>query len=216
MTKGHFVTFEGIEGSGKSTIAKSVSGALERSSIPCLFTREPGGTAASEKIRELLLDPGEAIAPRAELLLYVASRAQLVEEVIAPALAEGRFVICDRFMDASVAYQGWARGLGEELVSELNAYAVRETRPDLTFLLDLPVEEGFRRGPRRREEGGLRGRDRLELENRDFHERVREGYLRLAQREKERIVVIDAQASFDEVLARIIGNIEDRLNVKIK
>ena len=213
---GHFVTFEGIEGSGKSTVAKSVCLALERSSIPCLFTREPGGTAASEKIRELLLDPDGSIAPRTELLLYIASRAQLVEEVIAPALEQGRFVICDRFMDASVAYQGWARGLGEELVSELNAYAVGETRPELTYLLDLPVEGGFRRGPQRREKEGLRGRDRLELENRDFHERVREGYLRLAEREKERVVVIDAQASFDEVVALIIGNIKDRLNVKIK
>jgi dTMP kinase len=213
---GHFVTFEGIEGSGKSTVARGVCEALKRSSIPCLFTREPGGTAASEKIRDLLLDPQSSIAPRTELLLYIASRAQLVQEVIVPALSEGGFVICDRFMDASVAYQGWARGLGEELVSRLNDYAVGDCRPELTFLLDLPVEEGFRRGPRRREEQGLRGRDRLELEDRDFHERVREGYLRLAEREQERIVVIDARAPFEQVLALIIGNIEERFNVKIK
>ena len=203
-----FITFEGIEGSGKSTVAARVSEALERADVETLLTREPGGTKLSEEIREMLLDASRGpIDSRTELLLYVASRAQLVGEVIEPALARGVTVLCDRFMDASVAYQGWARGLGEELVDGLNAFAVGECVPDRTFLLDLPVDAGFSRGPERRESDGLRMKDRLEREDRSFHERVREGYLRLARRHPGRIVLIDASAPIDRVLKDIFGNL---------
>jgi dTMP kinase len=210
-----FITFEGIEGSGKSTIARRVSESLVGAGIETLLTREPGGTKLSEEIREMLLDASRGpIDARTELLLYVASRAQLVEEVIKPALARGVTVLCDRFMDASVAYQGWARGLGEELVDGLNAFAVGECVPDRTFLLDLPVEAGFSRGPERRESNGLREKDRLEREDRSFHERVREGYLRLARRHPDRIAVIDASASLDRVLEDIFGNLSPLFGVE--
>jgi dTMP kinase len=163
----------------------------------------------------MLLDSSRGpIDARAELLLYVASRAQLVEEVIRPALARGVTVLCDRFMDASVAYQGWARGLGEELVDRLNAFAVGECVPDRTFLLDLPVDAGFSRGPERRESNGVRTKDRLELEDRSFHDRVREGYLRLADRHPGRVVVVDATAPLQAVLEDIFGNIAPLLGVE--
>lgn len=214
--KGRFITFEGIEGSGKSTVAKAFHEALERAGHRVLMAREPGSTELSEDIRKLLLDPSRrGVAPETELLLYLASRAQLVRQVIAPALGEGIDVVCDRFMDASVAYQGWARGLGEGLVERFNAFTVGVSVPDVTYLLDLPVEEGFRRGPEHREGEGVRRKDRLEREDRSFHERVREGYLRIAGRERERFVVIDASLPFEEVVVRIIRNFEKRFGVSI-
>ena len=212
-----FITLEGIEGSGKSTVAARVRGALEAAGIETIITREPGGTELSERIRDMLLDPRmRGMDPRAELLLYLASRAQLVAEVIAPALERGVSVVCDRFMDASVAYQGFARGIGEGTVEELNAFAVGSIVPDRTFLLDLPVEEGFERGPERREEEGARSKDRLEQEDRSFHEKVREGYLRLAGRNPERIVTIDATASLHVVCDVIFRNLEQLLDVEIE
>jgi dTMP kinase len=206
--KGRFITFEGIEGSGKSTVACEVRGRLEAAGIDVMLAREPGGTDLSEDIRKILLDPSRSdIDPKTELLLYIASRAQLVEETIRPALDRGTTVLCDRFMDASVAYQGWARGLGEETVDDLNAFAVGKTVPVRTFLLDLPVDIGFARGPQRREDAGERARDRLEQEDRPFHERVREGYLRLARRHPERVVVVDAVAPFEAVSREILRNL---------
>ena len=213
--KGRFITFEGIEGSGKSTVSREVRSKLEAAGIDVMLAREPGGTDLSEEIRRLLLDPSRSgIDPKAELLLYIASRAQLVEETIRPALDRGTTVLCDRFMDASVAYQGWARGLGEETVDELNAFAVGKTVPIRTFLLDLPVDAGFARGPQRREDAGERARDRLEREDRPFHELVREGYLRLARRHPERVVVIDATAPLEEVSAAILGNLSALFGVQ--
>ncbi len=206
--RGYFVTFEGIEGSGKSTVARAVLERFVQAGLECIITREPGGNEISEKIREMLLDPGNrSISPRTELLLYVASRAQLVGEVIGPALEGGTSVLCDRFMDASVAYQGWARGIGEDVVAGLNSFAVSGTVPDRTYLLDLEVGDGFKRGPDRREAEGQRNRDRLELEKRDFHEKVREGYLRIAAREPGRVVVIDASHTLEEVIEAVTGNL---------
>lgn len=208
MRRGAFITFEGIEGSGKSSVARAVAEAFGRAGLAVLLTREPGGVAASEAIRGVLLDPAHrGLSPRAELLLYLASRAQLVEEVVRPALEGGTSVLCDRFMDSSVAYQGWARGLGEGLVGELGAFAVGDAVPDRTFLLDLPVAEGFARGPERREAGGERSRDRLELEDRAFHERVREGYLRIAAREPARVAVVDASAPLEAVVDAVLRNL---------
>ncbi|HSG28627.1 MAG TPA: dTMP kinase, partial [Candidatus Krumholzibacterium sp.] len=192
-----------------------VAESLREEGFDVVMTREPGGTRTSEDIRKILLDPDRGeISPGAELLMYLAARAQLVSEVIGPALDAGRIVICDRFMDASTAYQGWARGLGEELVERLNGFAVGEAVPDATFLFDLPVETGFSRGPDRREADGVRRRDRLEREARDFHERVREGYLRAAKRHPDRFVVIDAAKSLDEVVGEVRGNIRARLDVQ--
>ncbi|MBN1162949.1 MAG: dTMP kinase [Candidatus Krumholzibacteriota bacterium] len=213
---GHFITFEGIEGSGKSTVAGEMYSRLREAGIAALLTREPGGTPVSEDIRSILLDPARSeLSAAAELLLYLASRAQLVSEVIGPALEAGRVVLCDRFFDATVAYQGWARGLGEELVRDLNSFAVAGTLPELTFLFDLTVEEGFSRGPEERESSGIRKLDRLEREGREFHRKVREGYLRIARRETGRVVVIDASLSLDRVLAEVWGNIRNRLGLNV-
>ncbi len=214
--KGYFITFEGIEGSGKSTVAAAIGERLARARIDFLMTREPGGTAVSEEIRKILLDPARPeISARSELLMYLASRAQLVDEAIAPALRSGRVVLCDRFMDASVAYQGWARGLGEDLVERLNTFAVGEAVPDRTFLFDLPVETGFGRGPEKRESDGVRKKDRLEREDRSFHEKVREGYLRIAKREPGRVVVIDASGPLKRVVDEVSRNIADCLDVQL-
>ncbi len=214
--KSRFITFEGIEGSGKTVVSKEVRRSLESAGVRVTHAREPGGTAVSEAIRGLLLDPERTeMDPRAELFLYLASRAQLVAEVIRPALAAGRSVVCDRYFDASIAYQGWARGLGEEFVRELNAAAVGNVVPDRTFLLDLAVADGLGRGPARREAEGTAVKDRLERENADFHERVREGYLRLAKREKKRIVVIDASLPLEEVIRTILGNLEGLFDVRL-
>mgnify|MGYP001082761402 CR=1 FL=1 len=213
--KGIFITFEGIEGSGKSTVAERIGERFRMAGHQTVMTREPGGTVVSEKIREILLDPEiENMHARAELLLYLASRAQLVEEVIRPGLDKGMVVLCDRFFDATTAYQGWARGLGEDTAHRLNSFAVQGVIPDLTLLLDLPVEEGFSRGPHRREKTGQARRDRLELESGAFHRKVREGYLRIADREK-RVVVIDASRTLEEVEREIIGNINTRLGVQL-
>lgn len=214
--KGRFITFEGVEGSGKSTVAGVIEKLMKKAGMEVILTREPGGTGVSESIRGILLDPDRVeISPPTELFLYLASRSQLVNQLIEPALREGKMVLCDRFMDATVAYQGWARGLGEEWTEKLNAFAVGETLPDLTFLLDLPVEEGFKRGPERREGAGVRSPDRMEKEDVTFHRKVREGYLRIADRDRERVVVIDASRSLKEVVDEISGNLQSRFSVNL-
>lgn len=214
--KAHLVTFEGIEGSGKTVVSREVCRALEGAGMHPVLLREPGGTAVSESIRTILLDPAHTeMGARAELFLYLASRAQLVAEAIRPALAEGRSVVCDRYLDASVAYQGWARGLGEKLVEELNAMAVGDAVPDRTFLLDCAVAEGLRRGPAHREQEGIAARDRLEREDVRFHEKVREGYLRIARRETKRIVVIDASRPLEEVLKAVFGDLEKLFSARL-
>ncbi len=214
--KARFITFEGIEGSGKSTVVSRVFKALEKAGVEAIITREPGGTDLSERIRTILLDPDmSGMDARAELLLYLASRAQLVERTIRPALDRGTSVICDRFMDASVAYQGWARGIGEAVVEELNAFTLGSIVPDRTFLLDLEVERGFERGPERREGEGTRSKDRLEREDRSFHEKVREGYLRLAERNPERVVTVDASATLESVCDVVLGNLQQLFDVKL-
>jgi dTMP kinase len=214
--KSRFITFEGIEGSGKTVVSEEVCRSLESAGVRVTHAREPGGTAVSEAIRGLLLDPARGeMDPMTELFLYLASRAQLVSEVIRPALDAGRSVVCDRYLDASVAYQGWARGLGEEFVSRLNAAVVRGAVPDRTFLLDLAVADGLGRGPERREAEGTATKDRLEREDTRFHERVREGYLRLAKRENGRIVVIDASRALENVVREILGNLEELFDVRL-
>jgi len=214
--KGRLITFEGIEGSGKTVVSAEIFRSLESAGVPVIRVREPGGTAVSEAIRALLLDPSRReMASKTELFLYLASRSQLVAEVIRPALDAGRTVICDRYMDASVAYQGWARGLGEDYVAELNVSAVDDALPDRTFFLDVAVAEGLKRGPAKREADGVASRDRLEREAAAFHEKVREGYRRLAMREKQRIFVIDASRPLDEVVREILRNLEGLFSVQL-
>jgi dTMP kinase len=178
-----FVTFEGIDGSGKSTQASLLVDALRAEGRRVVQTREPGGTALGERIRSLLLSEGD-LAPWTEAALFAAARAELVEEVIGPALAEGADVVCDRFLDSSLAYQGIARGLGVEAVLELNAIVTGALVPDRTFLLLLPIDEAGRRST-----GRL---DRIEREGWEFLERVDRGYRELARRHGDRIVAVDA------------------------
>lgn len=191
-----FVTFEGLDGSGKSTQAELLRARLDADGEQVVATREPGGTELGEQIRDLVLHGGH-VTPWAEALLYAASRAQHVEEVIRPALARGASVICDRYVDSSVAYQGVARGLGLERVLELNLIAVGGLLPDRTFLLVLdPTAVPERVGGER---------DRLERESDDFYSRAGEGYRELAERFPERIVTLDASRPAEELAEEVYG-----------
>ena len=209
---GLFITFEGIEGCGKSTQVKLLSDELKDKGNTCIVTREPGGTYIGSKIREILLNPDHnGMASEAELLLYSADRAQHVREVIKPAIDSGKLVICDRFMDATVAYQGYGRGLEMSLISELNKIASINTRPDLTFLLDCPVEIGIGRALERNSKKGHAGDDRFEREVMAFHQKVRDGYLSIAKSEPDRIKVIDACRDVDAVQNEIWEIVRKRM-----
>ena len=208
---GFFITSEGGEGSGKTTQLKALLTHLRSHGLDALQTRDPGGTAIGNQVRELLLN-GENVrmSSLAELLLYESSRAQLVQEVVRPALAMGRTVLCDRFTDSTVAYQGYGRGLDLDLIERLNAVAADGLRPDLTFLLDLDPVVGLARARGRLTQPPQR-RDRLEDEVLEFHQRVRAGYRALAAREPKRVVVLDATQGMLEIEARIRGHAEARL-----
>ncbi len=200
---GLFITLEGVEGSGKSTQARHLADYLRGRGFDVLCTREPGGAPIAEKIRDLLLDPAHReLSPRAELLLYEAARAQHVDEVIRPALETGRVVICDRFADSTTAYQGAGRGLQADSLELLHGWATGGLRPDLTLVLDLPPEEGLRRA------GRVRRRDRLEQEPLDFHRRVREGFRELAEREPDRVRLLDALPDEDTVAEAIRQSVD--------
>lgn len=190
-TRGVFISLEGIDGSGKTCVKKTILEQLETGKV--VEVREPGGTATSEKIRDILLDSqNEGIKPCTEAFLYAAARAQLVEEVIRPGLAAGKVILADRFLDSTVAYQGYGRGLDRQMLKELNRLCTSGLKPDLTLLLDVEPEEGLRR------RGGELP-DRLEKEGLDFQRRVREGYLQIALEEPERVRVIKAGRSLPEV-----------------
>lgn len=198
-----FITFEGVEGSGKSTQIQILGRQLEASGHRVLITREPGGCPIADAIRAILLDSTNVdLVPRAELLLYAASRAQHVEQVIRPALAAGFIVLCDRFADATTAYQGGGRNLDSGLVVALNAMATDGLRPDLTLLFDIPVELGLARARHRNQHEALRDEGRFEMEELAFHRRVRTAYLTLAENEM-RFRVIDATGEVDTVFARV-------------
>lgn len=201
---GFFITFEGIEGCGKSTQAKLLSKALEEAGIQCPVTREPGGTSIGSKIRDILLNPDhKGMATEAELLLYAADRAHHVREVIKPSIDNGKVVVCDRFSDATLAYQGFGRGLDMAVIRDLNSIASLGIRPDLTLLLDCPVEMGIGRALERNSKNSHIRDDRFEREALAFHQKVREGYLTLAQAEPERIKVIDARNDVESVRKEI-------------
>ena len=199
---GLFITFEGSEGCGKSTQIRLLAEALRRRGRDVLVLREPGGTPAGEVIRNLLqhAPEGNALVPEAELLLFAASRAQLVREVIRPALDAGRTVICDRFLDSTTVYQGVARNIPVEVTGRIIAFAVGVCLPDLTFLLDLD-----RNAARSRLENRGRAADRIEAESESFFAAVRRGYLDLASHEQNRIRVVDASGTPEEIAAVILG-----------
>lgn len=201
MKQGYFITFEGGDGAGKSTQIGKLRAYLEAKGYDVVLTREPGGTEIGEKIRQVILDPKHSEMARVtEAMLYAASRAQHVEEVIKPAIKAGQIVICDRFVDSSIAYQGFARGLGD-VVSIINQYAIGDCYPDLTFLLKLKPQIGNSR---------IKGRemDRIELEGETFHQAVYRGYEELEKRYADRIVGIDATQTIEVIEAEINRHIE--------
>lgn len=206
VTRGRFITVEGIEGAGKSSNLEFIRHRLEEAGREVLFTREPGGTPLGEEIRELLLGHKHVgMADDTELLLMFAARAEHLEQKIRPALEAGIWVLCDRFTDASYAYQGGGRGIDRERIAGLENWVQGELRPDLTLLLDLPVEIGLERAGRRSDP------DRFEQEQVHFFERVRNAYLEIAWKEAGRVKVIDASRPLYEVQARIADVLQDYL-----
>jgi dTMP kinase len=208
-----FITLEGIEGSGKTTQMQQLSTLFENRGHSCVLTREPGGTTLGEKIRAILLHPASTeLVPTAELLLYMADRAQHINSLIKPSLAEGKVVLCDRYFDATVVYQGFARGLDTGAISDLHRLIFDDLKPDITFLLDLEPEVGLARAWRQLDNGTRSGTEsRFEEETLSFHEKVRAGYLELARHQPERIKVVDAshdekqvQADIREALAKLL------------
>lgn len=205
--KGIFITFEGIDGCGKSTQCELLKKYFEDNGKDFVFVREPGGTVIGERIREILLDKKNTqMTPRTELLLFEAARAQITDEVIKPSLEEGKIVICDRFFDSSSAYQGMARGMGMDFVASLNMAATGGLKPDVTFFFDLSAEEALARRGKRGEAS-----DRIELAGLKFQEDVRRGYLELAKSSDGRIVTLDAMQSPDEIFEQIKKTLEGKI-----
>lgn len=199
--KGKFVTIEGPDGAGKTTQVKKISDYLKSRGFKVLVTREPGGTPLGEKLREVLLtSEGENPVPEAEALIYAASRAQLVKKVIEPTLDKGFIILCDRFVDSSLAYQGWARGLGIEELARINGWFLQDIWPDLTIVLDIDPAQSLNR---------LSGKkDRLENETLDFHRKVREGFLKLKDLYPQRIKIVDAAQNPDAIFKTILLELE--------
>ncbi len=199
-----FVTFEGVEGSGKTTQINRLKRYLTHKGIPCKVTREPGGCPIGEKIRKILLNPEHReMVPLSELFLYEASRAQHVKEVIEPLLAKGVVVLCDRFSDASIAYQGYGRKLGLALVKRLNRLSSQGIKPQVTFLLDCPSDLGLKRAVQRNQVQRKEKEERFEREKIQFHHRVRRGYLSLAKKEPHRVKVIDTRQGEDKTFEKV-------------
>ena len=197
-----FITFEGIDGSGKSTQLRMLASELRLRGINVIVTREPGGTSLGARLRAALLDTEEQVDPLAELLLYAADRAQHVRQLVRPAIETGHVVLSDRYADATVAYQGAGRGFPPALIDEVIALATGGLMPDLTLLFDLPVAESLARHKRRAAEGDAR--DRLDAEDEAFHARVRNAYLQIAAADPDRVRVIDATRSIEETHARVL------------
>lgn len=202
-----FITLEGIEGSGKTTQIKNIVEFFENKGYDCVVTREPGGTKIGKKIRSILLDPeNRDIAPACELLLYCSDRVQHIKELINPALSEGKTVICDRFFDATLVYQGYARGLDLDLITGLHEMMVDGLKPDITILLDLLPEIGLSRAWKQIDNGSRStGETRFEKETLSFHEKIRAGYLELARLEPKRFRIIDASKNKEQVKQQIIN-----------
>ena len=197
---GVFISFEGIEGCGKSTHIQHLAEVLQAQGYGVVVTREPGGTALGQTLRKLLLDPATALASGAEVLLMLADRAQHIQEVIAPALKANKIVLCDRFLDSTIAYQGYGRKVDLSLLMQMNMFACGGYLPGLTFLLDVPVAEGLRRAQKRR---GNEAADHFEAESIAFHERVREGFLSVARAEPQRVRLLSSLRPMAEVQKEI-------------
>ncbi|MGL4791615.1 MAG: dTMP kinase [Anaerotignaceae bacterium] len=201
--EGKFITIEGTDGAGKTTQLQLLVKYFEDKNYKVMVTREPGGTSISEKIREIILDvENSKMNDITEALLYAASRSQLIHEKIKPALEEGTIVICDRFVDSSVVYQGYARGLSLELVENINKYAINEVVPDLTLFFDVPPEVGMKR------KENFKHLDRIEKESLDFHYKVYNGYKDLLKKYPERIKAIDAQQNIEDVQQQVLKVVE--------
>ncbi|HEU4521833.1 MAG TPA: dTMP kinase [Thermoanaerobaculia bacterium] len=204
-----FITFEGPEGSGKTTQIRKLGESLRERGVDCVVTKEPGGTPLADRIRAILLHSESTMDRLTELLLYAASRRQHVVEVIRPSLARGAVVLCDRFTDATLAYQGFGRLLDLDRLRSLNDWVTDSLRPDLTILYDIDEEAGLRRA-RSRNEQATHDEGRFEAEDLRFHRRVREGYLALAVAEPQRFVTVDGAGSVDEVFARTLAVLSER------
>ena len=211
MSKGFLVSLEGPEGAGKTSVLEALIPILEDRGIEVLSTREPGGVLIGEKIREVILDPSHTeMDPKTELLLYIASRRQHLVEKVLPALATGKLVIMDRFIDSSVAYQGFGRGLDIEAIDWLNEFATDGLKPDLTLYFDIEVEEGLARIAANSD----REINRLDMEGLDLHRKVRQGYLSLLEKDADRIVKIDASLPLDQVIANTQQLLFDRMGLR--
>lgn len=207
MKKGVFITIEGGEGAGKSTLIEQLTNIMLQRGKSITTTREPGGIPIAEQIRAVILDrENTEMDARTEALLYAAARRQHLVEKVVPALEKGEFVICDRFVDSSLAYQGYARGLGMDEVWAINQFAIKEVMPDLTIYMDVSPEVGLGRIAQASE----REINRLDLEKQSFHEKVREGYMKLLQQNPERIVLVNAENSADLVFADVLSAIDER------
>lgn len=203
--KGKLITFEGCEGCGKSTQVRLLKEYLEKTNQPFIDTREPGGTAISEKIRSVILDKNNAeMVDECEALLYAASRCQLLKQKVLPALEEGKIVIIDRYFDSSFAYQAYARGLGYDFVARANSFAIENATPDLTVFFDIDPYHAFIR------KGGADTKDRLELAGIEFHSKVYEGYKSLIAKFPQRIVAVDANKSLEEVQSTLLALLKDK------
>lgn len=213
--RGIFISFEGSEGCGKSTQIQKLAEILTARNIPFLFTREPGGTAIGEKIRQLLKYPDAPLCPHTELFLFAASRAQLVREVLEPARLAGSFILCDRYVDSTAVYQGLARRLPPELIECVNRYVIEDCLPDITFLLDMDATLALQRAANRRR-STQKPCDRMEEEPIEFYEKVREGYLQCAQKEPHRFVILDAKQTVDSLSQTILETLEARWPLQLK
>ena len=203
--RGKFITFEGCDGCGKSTQLRMLSEYLTKENVAHIFTREPGGGKISEAIREILLSgKNSEMTDECEALLYAAARIQLLKEEIEPRLNKGMLVLCDRYVDSSLAYQGYARGLGVEFIENINSYAIKHFTPDYTVFLNLPPEQAFKR------KGGVDKTDRLELSGIEFHNKVYGGYLDLASKNPARYIVIDASGEKEQTHEKIINALKEK------
>ncbi|MBO7703149.1 MAG: dTMP kinase [Solobacterium sp.] len=208
MNRGKFITFEGPDGSGKTTVSKAVCEKLLELGYPVRYTREPGGSRIAEAIRDIILDPQNTeMDARCEALLYAASRRQHLTDIVLPSLEAGTHVICDRFVDSSIAYQGYARGIGAEEVLAVNAFAIDDVMPEKTIFLNLSAEEGLKRI-----EAGHRTADRLDQESIAFHQAVYDGYQKVLESDPERMIVIDASRALEEVVSEVLDRIREILD----
>lgn len=202
--KGVFITFEGTEGCGKSTQGKLLFKHLKRMKLPVIYVREPGSTKVGEQIRHILLDKNNKLSDETEMLLYMSARSHIVDEIILPALKEGKIVICDRYLDSTLSYQGYAGNVDKDLIKRIGEFATKNVMPQLTILLDIPVEEGLRKC-------SVKILDRMEAKPVSYHRRVRLGYLALAREEPGRIKVVKVEKKIFDTHEKILKIVKDKL-----